>query len=67
MCLSPEVTEETLFLFGSGEWESGCDTSSPLDKPGGQESEANNALSGELADYTRPDVSHVSTEYTTTS
>ena len=34
MCLSPEVAKETFFLFTSGEWEAGCDTSSPLDKPG---------------------------------
>ena len=32
--VSPEVVEETFFLFSSGEWEAGCDASSPLDTPG---------------------------------
>ena len=32
--VSPEVEEETFFLFSFGEWEAGCDTSSPLDTPG---------------------------------
>ena len=32
--VSPEVTEETFFLFSSGEWEAGCDVSFPLDMPG---------------------------------
>ena len=46
-CLSPEADEEAFFLFASGEWESGCDTSSLMDKPGGQESEDNNAVWGD--------------------
>ena len=32
--VSPEVVEESFFLFSSGEWEAGCDASSPLDTPG---------------------------------
>ena len=32
--VSPEVVEETFFLFSSGEWEAACDASSPLDTPG---------------------------------
>ena len=31
--VSPEVVEETFFLFSSGEWKAGCDPSSPLDMP----------------------------------
>ena len=33
--VSPEVAEETFFLFSSGEWEAGGDASFPLDTPGG--------------------------------
>ena len=32
--ISPEKAEESFFLFSSGEWEAGCDTSSPLDMAG---------------------------------
>ena len=32
--VSPEVVEKTFFLFSSGEWEAGCDASSPRDTPG---------------------------------
>ena len=37
--VSPEVVEETFFLFSSGEWEAACDTSSPLNMPGVNETE----------------------------
>ena len=32
--VSPEVVEETFFLFSSGEWEAACDTPSPIGTPG---------------------------------
>ena len=32
--VSPEVAEESFFLFDCGEWEAACDASSPLDTPG---------------------------------
>ena len=32
--VSPEVVEETFFLFDCGEWEASCDASSPRDTPG---------------------------------
>ena len=46
--VSPEVEEETFFLFSSGEWEAACDTSSLLDTPGEIiQSEDNHAVSEE--------------------
>ena len=32
--VSPEVAEESFFLFDCGEWEAACDTSSPVGTPG---------------------------------
>ena len=32
--VSPEVAEESFFLFDCGEWETACDAPSPLDTPG---------------------------------
>ena len=45
--VSPEVVEETFFLFSSGEWEAGCDASSPLDMPVVKQSEDDHAVSEE--------------------
>ena len=46
--VSPEVVEETFFLFSSGEWEAACDSSSPLDTPGAiKQSEDDHVVSEE--------------------
>ena len=52
--VSPEVAEETFFLFSSGESEPVCITSSPLDKPGVKRARKTLQCQQKLADYTRP-------------